>query len=126
MTERRAWPILRRLVDLSRWSLSWLEEKRDGCRRLSGTRLAVAVFVAVFAYRLNLPLGWPDAFLGFCILFALPIGKALDRAPAEAVVGAVTGMFGKPAEGATWMADKVVNTRAVDDPEVPMGRAEVE
>lgn len=125
MTERRAWPILRRLVDLSAWALSWLEDKRDGHRRLSGTRLAVAVFTVVFCARINLPLGWPDAFLGFCILFAIPIGKALDRAPAQAVVEAVTGMFGKPAGAGTYFADTVVGARAVDDPDIPRGTAEV-
>jgi len=125
MNERRnAWPILRRLVDVSAWALSWLEDKRDGHRRLSGTRLAVAVFTIVFCAQISLPLGWPDAFLGFCILFAIPIGKALDRAPAEKVVGAVTGMFGKPAEAGTVFADQVLNTRAVDDLSVPMGSAE--
>lgn len=110
MSERRQWPILRRLVDLSAWALSWLEDKRDGHRRLSGTRLAVAVFTVVFCARISLPLGWPDAFLGFCILFAIPIGKALDRAPAKDVVQAVTGMFGKPAEAGTIVADTVVDT----------------
>lgn len=110
MTERRQWPVLRRLVDLSQWALSMYEEKRDGHRRLSMTRLAVAVFTAAFVLRFRLPIGWPDAFLGFCILFAIPIGKALDRAPAAKVVDAVTGMFGKPAEGATVVAEKVVNT----------------
>lgn len=95
----------------------------------STTRWAVALFTLAEVWRLlHAPVGsvtWPEAFVVFVILFALPIDGALSKAPAEAVVRAVTGMFGKPAEGATWMADKVVNTRAVDDPSTPRGTAEV-
>jgi len=109
MTERRQWPVLRRLVDLSAWALSMFEEKRDGHRRLSMTRCVVAYLVVVVGQRIVFPMGWPDAFTVWSLAFAIGIAKALDRAPAEKVVEAVTGMFGKPGEGATIVADRVMS-----------------
>ena len=95
----------------------------------STTRWAVALFTLAEVWRLaGSPFGtanWAEAFLAFCILFALPIDGALSKAPAVKVVEAVTGIFGKPAEGATWVADTVVGARAVDDPDIPRGTAEV-
>ena len=71
----------------------------------STTRWAVALFTLAEVWRLTgSDIGranWPEAFICFCILFALPIDGALSRAPAVKVVDAVTGMFGKPGEGAT-------------------------
>ena len=132
MEERRAYPRLRRLVDLGAWLTSMFEEPR-GRRRLSMTRCAVAAFTVAGVARLlflRTDLGWPDAWLAFVVLFALPIAKALDRAPASEVVGAVTGMFGKGIERAGgWMSERTAawgTTSAVDDPTVPMGRAEVD
>jgi len=126
MSDRRS--PFRRVGDLSRWALSMLEEKRDGQRRLSMSRVAVAVFTAAFVLRFTLPIGWPDAFLGFCVLFAIPIGKALDRAPAADVVKAVTGMFGKPAEAGYFASSSTAWEvgRAIDDPSIPRGSAEVD
>ena len=96
----------------------------------STTRWTVALFTLAEVWRLaHAGLGtanWPEAFICFCILFALPIDGALSRAPAVKVVEAVTGMFGKPMEGATWVADTIVGGRAVDDPTIPMGSAQVE
>lgn len=93
----------------------------------STTRWAVAAFTVAEVWRLaGSELGkanWPEAFICFCVLFALPIDGALSKAPAVRVVEAVTGMFGKPSEGATWVADTLVNGRAVDDPDVPRGTA---
>jgi len=127
--ERRVYPWLRLVVRLIRWALSVVEEKRDDQRRLSGTRVTVAVMVWVFASGVRFPLGWPDAFLGFCVLFALGIAKAIDKAPAQSVVDAVTGMFGKPATmggGFFGHTTSAFGARAVDDPSVPMGSAQVE
>ena len=96
----------------------------------STTRWAVALFTVAEVWRLaGSEVGgvtWPEAFVVFVVLFALPIDGALSKAPAVKVVDAVTGMFGKPAEGATWMADTLMTGRAVDDPGVPMGSAKVE
>lgn len=130
MTERREFPRLRRLVDLAGWLTSMFEEPR-GRRRLSMTRCAVAAFTVAYVSRLWWldSLGWPDAWLAFCVLMALPIAKALDRAPAGEVVDAVTGMFGKGMERVGgWMSERTASwgTYAVDDPSVPMGRAEVD
>ena len=129
MNERRRFPVLRRLVDLSAYLLSMLEEKRAGRRVLSMTRVAVAAFTVAYTSRLLFldSLGWPDAWLAFAVLFALPVGKALDRAPAEKVVEAVTGMFGKGMERVGgWMSERTAAWGSgVDDPTVPMGRAEV-
>jgi hypothetical protein len=129
MDEQRRHPWLRRLVDLAGWLTSMFEEPR-GRRRLSMTRCAVAAFTVAYVVRLWFldSLGWPDAWLAFCVLMALPIAKALDRAPASEVVGAVTGMFGKGMERVGgWMSERTAAWgSAVDDPTVPMGRAEVE
>ena len=96
----------------------------------STTRWTVALFTLAEVWRLaHSPIGaanWAEAFIVFCVLFALPIDGALSKAPAEAVVRAVTGMFGKPGEAGTIFADRMINTRAVDDPDVPMGSAQVE
>ena len=129
MTERRQWPIIRRVVDLAAWLTSMFEEPR-GRRRLSMTRCAVAAFTVAYTARLLSldSLGWPDAWLAFCVLMAIPLGKALDSAPAEAVVQSVTGMFGKGMERVGgWMSERTAAWGSgVDDPTVPMGRAEVE
>jgi hypothetical protein len=112
MSERREWPVLRRLVDLSQWALSMFEEKKDGKRRLSGTRVTVAWMAFVFADGVVFPLGWPDAFVAFAILFAIGIAKAIDRAPADTVVRSVTGMFGKPAQAGATFAERVIQADA--------------
>lgn len=132
MSERRQHPRLRLFVKFSSWALSMFEEKRGDDRRLSMTRCAVAAFTVAYVYRLlfiRTTLGWPDAWLAFAVLFAVPIAKALDRAPADKVVDAVTGMFGKGMESVGgWMSQRTAawGSSAVDDPTVPMGRAEVE
>ena len=103
------------LIALSRWLLSMFEEKRDnGKRRLSMVRVAVAVFTVAYVdhlHDLRGDLGWPDAWLAFCVLFAVGIGKALDRASPDTVVEAVLaavgndqalsgyGMYGGPSLG---------------------------
>lgn len=104
------------MSDLSVWAFSMAEEKADKHRRLSMTRVAIAVFTVAFVVHFRFPLGWPDAFLGFCILFALPISKALDSAPAQAVVEAVTGMFGKGAEAAGSVWSRTSETVATNLP----------
>lgn len=127
MSERRRYPRLRLMVRVFQWAFSMLEEKRDN-RRLSMTRCAVAAFTAVYCVRLlALPgdLGWPDAVLAFVVLFALPLGKALDRAPPATVVGAVTGMFGRqdPASrgvGMLWPTGSIGGREL--DPPVSHGR----
>jgi hypothetical protein len=98
----------------------------------STTRWSVLLFTLTEVWRLaHSAIGtatWPEAFICFCILFALPIDGALSKAPAESVVRAVTGMFGKPAEAAGWFSSQAMEygTRAVDDPSVPTGSAQVE
>lgn len=80
-----------------RFFIGPFEEKRDGLRRGSMGRWAIWLFTLGYCHRLLTidVLGWPDAVVAFCVLFALPIGKALDRAPPEVVVESVTGMFGR-------------------------------
>lgn len=74
----------------------------------STTRWAVALFTLAEVWRIiGSDLGkanWPEAFICFCILFALPIDGALSKAPAAKVVEAVTGMFGKPVEAGGYFA----------------------
>ena len=106
------------LLEAIRWALSAIEEKRDnGKRRLSMTRCAVAAFTVSYVIRLpglEAPT-WPDAFLGFVILFALGISKAIDRAPPEKVVDAVTGMFGRGG-GTSGFAFRETTSTAVSGP----------
>lgn len=83
------------LTSLGRYFLSMFEEKQDGLRRLSMTRVLAAFIALTFVSTWRAPLGWPDAFVVFTVLFSVGISKALRAAPAEAVVKAVTGMFGK-------------------------------
>lgn len=80
---------------LNRYLLSMFEEKQDDLRRLSMTRVLAALIALAFIVTWSPPLGWPDAFVVFTVLFSVGISKALRAAPAEAVVKAVTGMFGK-------------------------------
>jgi hypothetical protein len=109
--------------ELAGWLTSMFEEPR-GRRRLSMTRCAVAAFTVAYTSRLLFldSLGWPDAWLAFCVLMAIPLGKALDRAPAEAVVDAVTGMFGKGVEhvGSVWSRTSET-VRPVEDRGVDFG-----
>ena len=123
------YPRFHLLVSFSSWALSMFEEKRGGRRRLSMTRCVVAYLVVVVGRGIKFPMGWPDAFTVWSLAFAVGIAKALDSAPADKVVDAVTGMFGKGMESVGgWMSQRTAawGSSAVDDPTVPMGRAEVE
>ncbi len=75
--------------------ISLFIDKRDPGNRLSMTRLIAALFAVAYVVHWSSPLGWPDAFVAFVILFSVGISKAIQTAPAEAVLDAVTGMFGK-------------------------------
>jgi hypothetical protein len=74
----------------------FLTKLPDGTVQGSMTRWAVAAFTAAEIVRLvavpQMPLGWPDAFVVFFILFALPIDNALSRAQPKDVLE----LLGKP------------------------------
>lgn len=91
---RKVWPWWRRVpVRVGRWAWNlfvgpFLTKHSDGTIQASMTRVAVAAFTVAEIMRLIpvqgadggwtvAPIGWPDAFLAFCILFALPIDGAL-------------------------------------------------
>jgi len=82
----------------------------------STTRWTVALFTVAEVWRLaGSEVGgvtWPEAFVVFVILFALPIDGALSKAPAVKVVEAVTGMFGKPMEAGTTFAERIIQADA--------------
>lgn len=84
----------------------FLTKLPDGTVQGSMTRWAVAGFSIAEIVRLiavpPMALGWPDAFVVFFILFALPIDNALSRAkPAE-----VLELLGKPFAGARDAVDQ--------------------
>lgn len=74
----------------------FLTKHSDGTVTGAMTRWAVAAFTVAQVTRLLArppqPLGWPDAFVVFCILFALPIDNALSRAKPKEVLD----LLGKP------------------------------
>ena len=75
---------------------SMFEEKEGPHpRSFSMTRIIAAAFAVAFIVHWTVPFGWPDAFIAFVILFSIGIFKAIRSAPAQAVIEAVTGMFGK-------------------------------
>lgn len=112
--KRDAWPWWKRgPITLGRWVFNvvvgpFLTKLPDRTVQGSMTRIAVAAFTVVEVYRLMpqpgpgalriVPvIGWADAFLAFCVLFALPIDNALAKAkPAE-----VLELLGKPFAGAS-------------------------
>lgn len=86
----------------------FLTKHADGTITGSMTRWAVAAFsVAEIARLLPVrgsdggwsvpPLGWPDAFMVFFILFALPIDNALSRAKPKDVLDLLGRPFGSAA-----------------------------
>lgn len=90
----RPWTLL---GGVSAWGLSMFEEKRDGARRLSMLRMSVAAFTIAEVFRLlaRQPIGFPDALLAFCILFAIPISKKLDAASPDRLVEALFGAWAR-------------------------------
>lgn len=112
--KRDPWPWWKRgPVTLARWLFNvflgpFLTKLPDGTVQGGMTRIAVAAFTVVEVYRLMpqpgpgemrlVPIiGWADAFLAFCVLFALPIDNALTKAkPTE-----VLELLGKPFSGAS-------------------------
>lgn len=101
---RRAWSWPERLAY---WLYNFfigpfLTKLRDDTIMGSMTRWAVFVFMVAEAHRLYMaPMGsvtLPEAFVVFCILFALAIDSKLNEAPADVVVRAVTGMLSQGAD----------------------------
>lgn len=109
---RNIWPWWRRLpFRFGRFLFNFfigpfLTKFPDGTVQASMTRIAVAIFTVVEAYRL-LPqpgpgemrlvpvIGWPDAFLAFCILFALAIDKAMTTLAEKNPEKLVTALLGR-------------------------------
>lgn len=117
---RGQFPRFRLLVEFSGWALSMFEEKRGGKRRLSMTRCVVAYLVVVVGQGLKFPMGWPDAFTVWSLAFAIGIAKALDTAPADKVVDAVTGMLGRGVESARgWVSERTAAWGTDDQPPPP-------
>ena len=86
----------------------------------STTRWSVALFTLAEVWRLihadfgkaNLS----EAFICFCILFALPIDGKLSQAPAAVVVKAITDMLRPAAAAGGWFADRAYTPEsAVED-----------
>lgn len=80
----------------------FLTRHADGTITGAMTRWAVAAFTVAQVTRLLArppqPLGWPDAFVVFCILFALPIDNALSRAKPKEVLDLIGRPFGAASE----------------------------
>jgi len=111
---RKVWSAPRRcFARLSHWAYNFfigpfLTRFPDGTIQASMTRICTAGLMFVEVWRLRpqpapggmwlVPvIGWPDAFLAFCILFALPLDKALttvaERNP-EKLVDALLSRMG--------------------------------
>lgn len=80
----------------------FLTKHADGTITGSMTRWAVAVFTVAEIKRLlsvpPLALPWSEAFVVFCILFALPIDNALSRAKPSEVLELLGKPFGAASE----------------------------
>ncbi|MFA6044180.1 MAG: hypothetical protein WC718_04290 [Phycisphaerales bacterium] len=93
VVERRAYPRFRLAVRFSRWALSWLEEKTDNERRLSGFNLVLALFAVGF---LN---NWPAAWNGpavaalAVIVFGKPVRDLFRMVPAGEALAALRVFF---------------------------------
>ncbi len=75
---------------------SMFEEKNDHpLHRLSMTRTLAALFAGAYVMNWQAPLGWPDAFVIFVILFSVGVSKALRAASPKAVLDMLSKMFGK-------------------------------
>lgn len=110
--DREPWPWWKRgVVTSGRWLFNllvgpFLSKLPDGTVQTSMTRVAVAAFTVVECFRL-LPqdgpgamrlvpiIGWADAFLAFCVLFALPIDAALSKAKPSEVLGLLGRLRGQ-------------------------------
>lgn len=94
MSDRRhQYPRLRLAVRLSRWGLSWLEEKDADGRRLSGFRMILAAFAA--GYLANWPAEWsgPAVAALAAIVFGLPVRDLMRAVPASEALGALRAFF---------------------------------
>jgi len=89
----------------------------------SMTRVSVAAFTVVECWRLmpqNGPgelrlvpiIGWPDAFMALCILFALPIDAALQKAKPAEVLGLLKSPFARAGEAVDAGAAAAMETGA--------------
>ena len=109
---RQVWPWWKRTpTRCVRWAYNivfgpFLTKLPDGTVQASMTRISVAAFTVVQCWRL-IPqdgpgemrlvpvIGWPDAFLALCILFALPIDAALTKAKPTEVLNFLGRPFGR-------------------------------
>lgn len=122
--ERRRGPVARFGWWLYRFFIGPFEEKRDELRRGSMTRWIAFLFaLGYLGYLARVEaLNWPGAFLGFCVLFALGIAKAIDSAPPLEVVQAVTGMAGRgeaPASSSWFPSTTTAGSAPVPPPDAP-------
>ena len=96
------------------------------------TRVAVAAFTVVECFRLlpqNGPgtlrivpvIGWADAFLAFCVLFALPIDSALTRAKPSEVLG-LLGKFRGQGDSTDTVTETTTTTATATGPEGQEGQ----
>jgi hypothetical protein len=109
---REVWPWWKRApIRCARWGYNilfgpFLTKLPDGTVQASMTRISVAAFTVVECWRLVpqdgpgqmrlVPvIGWPDAFLALCILFALPIDAALSKAKPAEVLGFLRSPFSR-------------------------------
>ena len=94
----------------------FLTKLPDSTIQGSMTRVSVAAFTVVQCWRLMpqdgpgelriVPvIGWPDAFLALCILFALPLDAALTKAKPSEVLGFLRAPFSRGGEAVDAGAD---------------------
>lgn len=123
--ERRAYPRFRLAVRFSRWALSWLEEKQDQERRLSGFNLVLALMAVGFLRH------WPTTWTGPAVaaLAVIVFGKVLRdlfrMVPAGEALAALRVFFenvmGKAASALPAAAGFVSSSASWAAGSVPMG-----
>lgn len=114
-TERRGqYPLLRLVVAFSSWALSWLEEKEDGKRRLSGFRMVLALFAVTFVKHWPAEWNGPGVAALAVIVFGLPVRDLFRAVPVSEALAALRVFFentmGKAASAVS-RASEFVSTR---------------
>ena len=75
--------------------ISMFRDKHVEGQPFSMTRTLAAIFAVAYVIHWTLPLGWPDAFVAFVILFSIGISKAIQGASPQAVLNMISKMFGE-------------------------------